>query len=423
MLVGRRDEQAALQGLLADVRAGAGGALVLRGEPGIGKSALLDYAAEQAGDMRQLRATAVESESELAFASLHQLVLGVLDVAEVLPAPQRGALLTAFGLASDWHADRFMISVAALSLLSEACHERPLLCLVDDAHWCDGPSLDALSFVARRISADPIGLLVAARDDVPALAAVRMPQIRVDGLSDDDAAALLDEHWAALDPALRDRALEAARGNPLGRLELPAAGAAWEPGRLAPLGEPLPLTDELERAFLARVHELAPATRALLVLTAAAGAGAISMLGQAATSLGLDPGLLQSGALVELLVSDGPRVSFRHPLVRSAVYHGAAPAQRRAAHRALAQALSADGADGDRRAWHAAAGRARGSGPRPGPRAADAARRSRGVVPRRPAAGRRRDRSHRRRARRARPGRRGARRLGASPLRTYGPAG
>lgn len=355
VLVGRHAEQATIDRLLDAVRHGEGGGLVLRGESGIGKSALLAYAEARAGDLRVLRATAVEAESELAFAALHQLALAILDRVEALPAPQRGALRTAFGLAGDCRPDRFLVSVAMLTLLSETADDRPLLCLVDDAHWADAPSLDALTFVARRIGADPIGLVLAMREGDPRdVAPTGLREVGLTGLHVNAAAALLDGRRERLDPAVRERVLASAGGNPLALLELPAALAVREPGRPPPLGEPLPLTQELERAFLARVRELSPAAQAVLLIAAAQGAGEVRTLERAAEQLGLDPVLAGSQPLAELLRVDGSRVGFRHPLVRSALYHGAAPGELRSAHRALAEALAGDAAGADRRAWHLA---------------------------------------------------------------------
>ena len=355
MLRGREDEQAAIDGVLDGVRAGEGGGLAIRGEPGIGKSALLAYAAERAHDMRVLRAVAVEAESELAFASLHQLVGPVLALVETLPAPQRHALLTAFGLGADARPDRFLVSVAVLTLLSEAAGERPVLCLVDDAQWADAPSLDALTFVARRIETEPIGLVLAIRDgEGRRVGPAGLTELRLAGLHPGAARALLDERWSTLDPAVRERVLRSSGGNPLALIELPGARADWEPGGLPPLGEPLPLAGELERAFLGRVRGRGPEVQTLVLIAAADGSGEVGTIGRAASRLGLDPGLLESEDLTDLLRIEGSAVSFRHPLVRSAVFYGAAPAERRAVHRALAEVLSGGEADADRRAWHRA---------------------------------------------------------------------
>ena len=355
MLRGREAERAAIDGMLDGVRAGEGGALAIRGEPGIGKSALLAYAAERAGDLRVLRAVAVQAESGLAFASLHQLLGPVLELVEALPEPQRRALLTAFGIGADPGPDRFLVSVAVLTLLSEAAGERPVLCLVDDAHWADAPSLDALTFVARRVGSEPIGLLLAVRDgEGRGIEQAGLPELALRGLDPAAAEALLDERWSGLDPALRERVLRSSGGNPLALLELPGAGADWEPGRLPPVGEPLPLADELERAFLGRVRWRDPAVQTLVLVAAADGSGEVAGIGRAAALLGVDPGLLGSEDLTDLLRVDGATVGFRHPLVRSAVYFGAAPAERRAVHRALAEALSGDEGEADRRAWHLA---------------------------------------------------------------------
>jgi DNA-binding NarL/FixJ family response regulator len=355
VLVGRDDELAVLDGLLDVVRAGGGRALVIRGEPGIGKSALLEHAAERPDEVRVLRATGVEAESELAFALLHQLLGPVLGLVDALPEPQGRALRGAFGLAADAGPDRFLVSVAALTLLSEAAGELPVLCLVDDVQWGDAASLGALMFVARRIEAEPLGVVLAVRDgEGRSIDETGLEVLRLRGLATEAAEMLLDERWQRLDPVVRGRVLRASAGNPLALLELPDAGDGWEPGRMAPLGEPVPLAEELERAFLGRMRAKAPELQRLALLAAADGAGRLADVRRAASELGLDGGLIESEELVDLLRVDGSAVSFRHPLVRSAVYYGAAPAERRAAHRALAAAFAGREADRDRRAWHLA---------------------------------------------------------------------
>jgi DNA-binding CsgD family transcriptional regulator len=357
MLRGREREQAAIDRLLEGARAGEGGGLVLRGEPGIGKSALLAYAAGCADGMRALRAVGVEAESTLAYATLHRLLRPVLDRLERLPQPQARALGTAFGLLAGEAPDRFLVSMAVLTLLSEVAGERPVLCLVDDAHWADAPSAEALAFVARRLEAEPVGLLVAVREgEGREVDTAGMRELRLGGLQPAAAAALLEAQWSArrLAPAVRERLVRAAGGNPLALIELPGVLTEWPPTERGSLYEPLPLTRELERAFLGRARRREPEAQALLLLAAAEGAGQLGTIRGAAERLGLDPSLLETGELADLVRVDGPTVIFHHPMVRSAVYHGGSPSARRAAHRALAEALEGEEAEADRRAWHRA---------------------------------------------------------------------
>lgn len=331
MLRGRQAEQAAIDDLLARM----GGAIVVRGEPGIGKSALLAHAAERAQGVRVLRAVGAEGETELAFATLHQLLQPVLDGVDALPAPQAGALRAAFGLQEHGSPDRFLVAMAALTLLSEV---GPVLCLVDDAHWLDAPTLEALAFVARRIEAEPIALIMASREAVQGFR-----ELRLEGLDPDAAAELLDERsGGALVAPVRERILAASEGNPLALLELPAGAGAP--------GEPVPLAGELERAFLARVRRHPPAVQSVVLLAAAEGSGRLATVRAAAGRLGLDPAPLESRDLADVLRIEGAKIGFRHPLVRSAVYHHASPGERRAAHGALA----AEEPEADRRAWHGA---------------------------------------------------------------------
>ncbi len=335
MLHGRVREQAALHAVLSRARAGAGGALVLRGEPGIGKSALLDdaAAAARAEGMRVLRTAGVEPELELSNATAHRLLLPLLDGVARLPAAQAQALDVVFGRATGPAPDRFLVALATLTLLADAAQTQPLLCLLDDAQWADRSSLDALAFAARRLAAEPIALLVAARSDVPASLA-GLPELPLTGLDHASARLLLAERGTAAADA--DLLLRTAAGNPLAIMELPADG---------PTGEPLPLVERLQDAFLDRVRHHGPAARRLLLLAAADGTGRVAVLRAAAPDAPVDD-------LGDLIVTDGPTVAFRHPLVRSAVYHAASAAERRAAHLALAAALEPDPAEQDRRAWH-----------------------------------------------------------------------
>jgi DNA-binding CsgD family transcriptional regulator len=350
MLFGRAKERAAIQALLGRARTGHGGGLVLHGEPGIGKSALLGYAAERAGGMRLLRTVGVEPERDLGHAALHRLLLPVLNSIDRLPDPQARALGVVFGQADGSVPDRFLVALATLSLLSEVAGERPVLCLVDDAHWADAPSLDALAFVARRLDAEPIALLLAARaDEGRPLDVAGLVDLPVGGLDRDAARALLAARGGdRLSAVEQDELLRATAGNPLAIRELPAV--AWQ---RAGRGEPLPLADGLRQAFLQRARQRDPAAQRLLLLVAADGSGRRDVI-QRAGRLRLGSNIYPRAfdELDDLITDDGFRLAFRHPLIRSAIYHGASPAERRAAHHALAAALDAEPAELDRRAWH-----------------------------------------------------------------------
>ena len=352
MLLGRDSECAAIERLLDAARTSRSGALVVRGEAGIGKSALLAHALAHAGGMRVLTGAGVEAESELPFAGLHQLLWPILDHADALPDVQSHALRGAFGLSADRVEDRFLVSVAVLGLLTAAADAQPLLCVVDDAHWLDGASADALVFVARRLQADPIAVLIGAREgDARSFEGHGLPELRVAGLRGTEAAALLD---GALPAVVRDELVSVTGGNPLALLELPAALTDDERSGRAPLRLDLPLNERIERAFMARVAPLADDARGMLLLAAADDSGDVGTLLRAAEGVGVGPGALDAVERAGLLVTEGPRLRFRHPLLRSAVYHAAGFAERRAAHEALAAALG-DDADADRRAWHRAA--------------------------------------------------------------------
>jgi DNA-binding CsgD family transcriptional regulator len=347
MLVGRGVECAAVERLLLEARASRSGALVVRGEPGIGKSALLDYAVERAEDMRVLRGAGIESESELAFAALHRVLRPVLDLLDRLPEPQADALRAAFGLISGRAGDRFLIAAGALTLLSEAA-EDPLLCVVDDAQWLDGASADALAFAARRLEAEGIVMLFAARDEA---ALDGLPELRLDGLDGDAAAALLA---ADLSPPLRARVLESTRGNPLALLELAQTLTADQLTGRELVPDPLPIGAALEKAFLERAHRLPEQTQTLLLLAAADDTGDLGTVLAAARTLGLDDRALDPAEADGLLRASPNGLEFRHPLVRSAVYQGAPFNERRSVHLALAGALDSE-EEADRRAWHNAA--------------------------------------------------------------------
>jgi DNA-binding CsgD family transcriptional regulator len=352
VLLGRESECATIDGLLDAARASRSGVLVLRGDAGIGKTALLERAVARAGGMRVLAGAGVEAESELAFAGLHQLLWPILDLADELPDVQAGALRSAFGLSADRVEDRFLVSVAVLSLLTAAADAQPLLCVIDDAHWLDGASADALVFVARRLQADPIAVLIGAREaDARHFEAPGLPELPLAGLRGAEAAALLD---GALPAVVREELVGVTGGNPLALLELPAALTDDELAGRAPLRLGLPLNERIEQAFMARVAPLADDARRLLLLAAADDSGEVGTLLRAAEGVGVEPDALDAVERAGLLSADGARVRFRHPLLRSAVYRAAGFAERRAAHQALAASLG-DDADADRRAWHRAA--------------------------------------------------------------------
>ena len=356
MLYGRGGEQAAIERLLRSARAGVGGALVLRGEPGIGKSALLGLAAAAAGDFSVLRAAGVEAESGLAYATLHQLLHPVLDGAGRLPAAQADALRAAFGLREADVPGRFLVAVAVLALLSEVASDRPVLCVVDDAQLADGPSMEALAFVARRLEADPVALLVAVREgEGREVDTTGMPELPLSGLDPPSSATLLQERCGAnLAPAVGDTLARSAGGNPLALIEAADSLTERQLAGRDPLPESVPLAGALEALYVERIRRRSPEAQVILLLVAAEGSGYLGVVGRAASQLGVDPMLLGSAELDDLLVIDGPAVAFRHPLVRSAAYQAPSPSARRAAHLALAEALRAELAEADRRAWHLA---------------------------------------------------------------------
>lgn len=346
-LRGRERHCAALEQLVEAVRSGEGRALVLRGEPGVGKSALLGHLAQVATGFRPLRAVGVESEMVLPFAGLHQLCAPLLDGLDRLPAPQRAALATAFGLSDGPAPDRFLVSLAALSLLGEAAERQPLLCLVDDAQWVDRTSAQVLAFVARRLLAEPVGVVFSVRDTPADL--VGLPELLVEGLDHGDAWALLDSVVAGrLDRRIGDRIIDETRGNPLALLELPRS---WTPAELTSglaLADAAPLSTHIERSFLRRVAQMPADTQRLLLVAAADPIGDPALLWRAAARLDLDPEAVLRPA-GDLITVDA-RVRFRHPLVRSAVYRVATPEERRRAHATLVPAEL----DPDRRTWHRA---------------------------------------------------------------------
>ena len=350
-LLGRTDECAVLDGLIDAVRRGESRSLVLRGEAGIGKTALLRYVVESASDLTVARAVGVESEMELAFASLHQLCGPMIDRLGALPAPQRQALEIVFGLSVGAAPDRFLVGLAVLSLFSEAAEGRPLLCVVDDAQWLDQASALTLAFVARRLLAEPIGIVFAARDPVQELE--HLPEFDVHGLRNEDARALLSSAVGfQLDTQVRDRIIAETRGNPLALLELPQGLTATQLAGGFGLFGAQDLSGHIQQSFVRQLRALSDEARRLLLVAAAEPLGDPLLLWRAAERLGIAPAVAEE-AEAQGLLAIGDRVRFRHPLARSAVYGSAALTVRRDAHRALAEATDPD-TDPDRRAWHRA---------------------------------------------------------------------
>jgi DNA-binding CsgD family transcriptional regulator len=351
-LRGRVEECGLLEGLLVDVRRGEGRSLVLRGEAGIGKTALLDNLIESASDMTVLRAVGVESEMELAYASLHQLCAPLLDRFERLPAPQLEALRVVFGLTEGAPPDRFRVGLGVLSLLSDVAEERPLLCVVDDAQWLDQASAVTLAFVARRLQAEPVGIVFAARD--PGEEFQHISELEVHGLTNGDARALLGTAVRfVLDERMRDRIIGETWGNPLALLELPRGLTLAELAVGFGLVDARALPGRIEESFTRRLEVLPVDTRDLLLVAAAEPVGDPALLWRAAERLGIEPGAADRAESEGLLLI-GERVVFRHPLVRSALYRSAGVENRRAVHLALAEVTDRE-VDPDRRAWHLAA--------------------------------------------------------------------
>jgi DNA-binding CsgD family transcriptional regulator len=354
-LLGRASECAVLDDLVASVRGGKSRSLVLRGEAGIGKTALLKYLAESVSDLTVVRAVGVESEMELAYASLHLLCSPLLDRLSRLPSPQRRALEVVFGLRDGGPPDRFLVGLAVLTLLSEVAEEGPVLCVVDDAQWLDRASALTLAFVARRLLAEAVGIVLAVRQAGAELS--HLPELEVRGLVNGDAQALLRSAVRTkLDERVRDRIIAETRGNPLALLELPRGLTATQlAGGFGVLGAE-GLSGPIEETFVRRLGALSDDAQRLLLLAAAEPLGDPLLLWRAAERLGIGPAAA-GGAEADGLLAIGERVAFRHPLLRSAVYGSATVQERQAVHRALAEATDRE-VDPDRRAWHLAAGAA-----------------------------------------------------------------
>jgi DNA-binding CsgD family transcriptional regulator len=352
-LRGRHRECAVLDDLLGEAQAGTSGVLVLRGEPGIGKTALLDYAASRAKGFRVDRVSGVQSEMELPFAGLHQLFGPMIDRLEHLPGPQRDALAVALGAQGGHSPDKLLVRLAVLSLLAEVADERPLACLVDDAQWVDRSSMQALAFAARRLLAERVAMVFALPEPSDVAELTGLPELNVTSLGDPDARMLLAlAVHGRLDPAVEDRILAETHGNPLAILQL----TRWlDPvglvgGFLLPGNQPLP--DRIEDGFSRQFQSLPPSTRQFVLTAAAEPTGDVTLLWRAALAQGIGADAAAPAEAAEL-VEFGPQVQFRHPLARSAIYQAATPTERRAAHRALADATDPQ-ADPDRRAWHCA---------------------------------------------------------------------
>ena len=350
-LIGRDAERDTLDKFVAAVRAGDSQAVVVSGEAGVGKSALLDYLAGNGSGCRIARAAGVQSEMELPFAGLHQLCAPMLDSLQRLPPPQRDAVRTAFGMSAGPAPDRFLVGLGVLSLLSEVAEERPLVCVVDDEQWLDRASAQVIGFVARRLVAESVGMVFAVRTPSSELAG--LTELRVEGLHEADARTLLDAALTGpLDARVRDQILAETQGNPLALLELPRglttqqlAGGFGFPGAVR-------LSGGIDESFRQRVGLLPEQTRRLLLIAAAEPVGDPVLVWRAAAKLGIDLGAA-APAVEAGLVEFGTRVRFRHPVVRSVVYGSALPQERQAVHGALAEGTDAQ-LDPDRRAWHRA---------------------------------------------------------------------
>jgi hypothetical protein len=341
-LLARAEECDRLDQIVEATRRGMSGVLVLRGEPGVGKTSLLEYVQAAAKlDLQIAHLEGIESEVELGFAALHQLIRPSLGNIDMLPRPQGDALRRALGLQQGGHPDRFHVGLAALGLLAQRAAERPLLCVVDDAHWLDRESADVLAFVGRRLYADAIGMVFAVRDPSPTHQVFDgLPELRLDGLGASEAGELLmSVTGAGLARLVRERIVTETRGNPLAIIEL---GEALAPGQLtgdSPLPDPLPLGRQLELRYLQETRALPSETQTLLLAAAADPTGEPGLLWEAGKILGFDTGAARA-AEARQLVTIGASVRFRHPLVRSAVYYGAPLAERQRVHTALATATS-----------------------------------------------------------------------------------
>jgi DNA-binding CsgD family transcriptional regulator len=355
VLVGRSDDCGALDVLVEAIRQGLSRSLVILGEPGIGKTRLLEYVAQAADGVRTVRIAGLESELRLGFAALHRMLVPFLDRVGLLPAPQREALDSAFGLTAGPPADRFLVSMSVLTLLAEIAAEQPLIWLVDDAHWLDRESVEVLGFVGRRLHAESTGLLFCAREASPGLAALNgLPTRHLSGLEPAAARALLAATVSGpLNARVAARIIDETGGNPLALRELAAHLTPDQLAGRSPLPQRLPIGRRLQEHFLGQAKMLPPATGTWLLLASAASGDDPAALWRAATLLGLEPDAADP-AVAQDIVSVDPRVAFRHSLIRSAVYEGARPGDRRRVHEALASIARQD-CNPDEAAWHRAA--------------------------------------------------------------------
>jgi DNA-binding CsgD family transcriptional regulator len=351
----RLDERQALNRVLDAARRGLSAALVVRGEPGVGKTSLLGYAVDSATGFRVVRVAGVESEQEFGYAGLHRLLVSFLPAMGGLPLRQRNALGCAFGLIDGVPADRFGVGLAALSLLADAGAGSPLLCVVDDAQWLDQESLEVLAMVGRRVHAERIALLFGTRDGADGRVLLEgIPDIRVSGLPEHDALELLGSSVdGPLDPQLARRIVTETQGSPMAIIELVGELTAAELSGAGLLPGPLPLSRRLEAHFLRQIRALPATTQNLLLVIAAEPSGDPRLITRAAARLGSPPAAAEP-AQADGVIMMYPEARFRHPLIRSAVYGGASPAGRRRAHQVLAAEMDPQ-RDADRRAWHLAA--------------------------------------------------------------------
>lgn len=354
-LLGRESECAAIDQVLAGANSGASGTLVVRGEAGIGKSALLEYAVRQAAHrMLVLRADGVEAESDLPFAGLHGLLRPVFRHLDELPETQSAALAGALGMAPSAAPDRLLISAAVIALLAAAAEAQPVLCLIDDAQWVDLPSAEALVFTARRLQAEPVAILFAARDGEPRrFEAAGLAQLRLSGLPRAAAAAVLAGRAQSAAPTVRERLLNEADGNPLALLELPSALSGAQLDGQLPLPAAIPLTPRLEEVFRQQAGQLVREAQAALLIAAADTSGDVAAVLRAADELGLPADALDTAESAGLVRVTDRAITFRHPLVRSALYQSATLSQRQRTHGALAGAFRGE-ENADRRVWHQA---------------------------------------------------------------------
>jgi DNA-binding CsgD family transcriptional regulator len=354
-LIGRHTERGVLDRLVETVRAGESRAIVVSGPAGVGKTALLDYVAEQASGCRVVRAAGVQSEMELPFAALHQVCVPLMGTLERLPVPQRDALRIAFGMMAGPAPDRFLVGLAVLGLLADVAEQHPLMCLIDDEQWLDRSSAQVLGFVARRLVAESLGLIFAAR--IPGSDLAGLPHLAVEGLPVTDAQALLDAVVVGpLDSRVRDRIVAETGGNPLAMLELPRGLTAHELaggfGFLDAVRLAGGVEGGIEESFRRRIDVLPERTYGLLLIAAAEPVGDPALVWEAASRLGISAEAAEP-AVEAGLIEFAARVRFRHPLVRSVVYASASSLDKRQVHDALAQVTDAQ-QDPDRRAWHRA---------------------------------------------------------------------